>query len=327
MLPGNPPASLTEFIQFASAGIPEAARRCSDVFVNTAGRHLRHILGTPFGIGKMLFGSRNVKWLSKWFPEKSEGDWEWHRWVCESWSHKRSRMEGSHSKPFTGHPKNPTLCLRLFYKHSLSSGSLGALMIPWGSRSCAQPLEEEFSPDSQPKPPPTQLQLLPQNYPGWLFMGILTWITFRCLKILGCWKKTPQKQNQSKPHKIKAGLEDFFLWKLQLKSLWNFFLTENSFFWGCVCVCFCFCFLLPKHKKISLKLPLFEERRQQNRDFQRSHQSKSLQGLWAGSFGAEQLWEKTGIPSLECQKFCSRLKSISTNKSKSWFFFSWIFFP
>lgn len=61
-LPGNPLASLTEFIQFASTGIPKAGPRCLDVFVNTAGMQLRHILRTPFGIRKCYL---DVKSFSK----------------------------------------------------------------------------------------------------------------------------------------------------------------------------------------------------------------------------------------------------------------------
>lgn len=50
------------------------------------------------------------------------------------------------SWPCTGHPKNPTLGLRMFSKYFLKPGRLGAVPIPWGAHSVPHALAEKLFP-------------------------------------------------------------------------------------------------------------------------------------------------------------------------------------
>lgn len=53
-----------------------------------------------------------------------------------NWEEPRGIIK-TNSWPCTGHPKNPTLCLRTLSKFSCTSGSLGAVIIPWSA--CSGP--------------------------------------------------------------------------------------------------------------------------------------------------------------------------------------------
>ncbi|XP_064527614.1 stimulator of interferon genes protein isoform X2 [Pseudopipra pipra] len=59
-------------------------------------------------------------------------------WIILSWKGP-TRIIQSNSWPCTGHPNNPTMCLRVFSKCSLSSSILGAVPTALGSLFSAQP--------------------------------------------------------------------------------------------------------------------------------------------------------------------------------------------
>ena len=59
-------------------------------------------------------------------------------------------------------PKTQTQCLRVVYQHSLSSGSSGPCLLPWGAVPCPMPSEAEPFPNP-PIPPLTHFHAVPSG--------------------------------------------------------------------------------------------------------------------------------------------------------------------